>query len=78
MRHMQPAITANPGHEAYFYCFDDDDPDVVVVYQQYRDGDAASAFVNTAAYRDYLTESEPLLAEPPVLTRATPHWQKRS
>jgi quinol monooxygenase YgiN len=76
LRHLQPAISANPGHDAYFYCFDDEDPDVVVVYQQYRDADAAAAFLATTAYRDYFDESAPLLAEAPVLTRATPRWQR--
>jgi quinol monooxygenase YgiN len=75
-QHMQPAVADNPGHEAYYYCFDDADADVVVVYQQYADSEAAAAFLETAAYRAYLEESEPLLAEPPALTRAVPQWQK--
>lgn len=27
--HMAPAVTDNPGHLAYHYCFDNSDPDVI-------------------------------------------------
>ena len=33
MRHMQPNITSNPAHEAYFYCFDNNDPDSICAFQ---------------------------------------------
>jgi hypothetical protein len=29
MRYMQPAIARNAEHEAYFYCFNNDDPDSI-------------------------------------------------
>ena len=34
-KHMAPAIPANPGHTAYFYCFDNADPDSISAFQQY-------------------------------------------
>jgi len=34
-KHMAPAIAANPGHIAYFYCFDNSDPDAICAFQQY-------------------------------------------
>ncbi len=34
-KHMAPAIAANPGHLAYFYCFDNSDPDAICAFQQY-------------------------------------------
>lgn len=73
--HMPAAIEANDGHEAYFYCYAED-PDVIVVYQQYADDDAAQSFLGNPAYLAYLTEVEGLLAGPPQLTRATPRWTK--
>lgn len=75
-QHMADAIAANEGHEFYRYCFADDDPDVIVVYQQYADAGAAAAFVESAAYRAYLDAVEPLLSGPPVVVTATPRWQK--
>ena len=35
-KHMMPAITANEGHEAYFYCFGSE-LDTICAFQQYSD-----------------------------------------
>jgi quinol monooxygenase YgiN len=75
-RHMRPAIAANPGHEAYFYCYDDADADVICAFQQYADAGAARDFLATASYAAYLREVEPLLAGPPQVTAVTPVWSK--
>lgn len=77
-RHMQPRIAANAGHEAYFYCYDNNDPDVIRVYQQYSDAEAMQIFLAHPGYADYLREVEPLLASPPELVTATPIWIKES
>ena len=42
-KHMAPAIAANLGHEAYFYCFDPADPDAICAFQQYRSPEEAAA-----------------------------------
>lgn len=73
--HMPAAIEANDGHEAYFYCYADD-PDTIVVFQQYADDAAAQGFLSHPAYLAYLTEVEPLLAGPSQLTRAITRWSK--
>lgn len=73
-RHMQPAIAGNPGHEAYFYCFDDDDPDSICAFQVYADAEASQVFLGTEGYAAYLKEVEPLLAGPPEVTSLTPVW----
>jgi quinol monooxygenase YgiN len=75
-RHMAPAIKANPGHTAYFYCLDESDPDVIYAFQQYVSLEASQAFLETAHYAAYVEEVEPLLAGPPVVTPLTPVWQK--
>ena len=41
-KHMMPAIRANEGHEAYFYCFGSD-PDTICAFQQYTDSDSMQA-----------------------------------
>jgi len=76
-RHMPDAIAANDGHELYRYCFAEDSPDVIVVYQQYVDADAAAAFLETPPYLAYLREVEPLLEGPPEAVRAVVRWQKK-
>jgi quinol monooxygenase YgiN len=74
-RNMQPAIAANPGHIAYSYCFGAD-PDVICAFQQYRDADAARAFLQTPAYAAYLKEVEPLLLGEPEIDILDIQWSK--
>lgn len=75
-KHMAPATTANPGHLAYTYCFDDNDPDVIVAFQVYRDEDEAAAFQRTPAYAAYEVTVAPLLTGAPSVARLTPVWSK--
>lgn len=75
-KHMAPAITSNPGHDAYVYCLDASDPDVICAFQQYRSPEAAAAFLETEAYRAYEQEVAPLLVGPPEVKRLTPVWVK--
>lgn len=75
-RHMAPAVSANPGHIAYFYCFDNADPDAIVAFQQYVSAEAAGEFLKTDSYAAYLQEVEPLLSGPPQVTALTPMWSK--
>jgi len=74
-KHMAPAIAANDGHEAYFYCFGAD-PDTICAFQQYRDRDAADAFLETPAYAAYLEEVTPLLSGEPEVTVLDVMWSK--
>ena len=32
-KHVRPRVEANPDHEAYYFCFDEADPDVICVFQ---------------------------------------------
>ena len=67
---------ANPGHTAYFYCFDRADPDSICAFQQYASAEAAEAFLEHSSYAAYLKEVEPLLSGPPQLTALEPVWSK--
>ncbi|WLQ14441.1 antibiotic biosynthesis monooxygenase [Hahella aquimaris] len=75
-KHMAPAVSANPGHTAYFYCFDNAEPDSIYAFQQYASPEASQAFLETDSYAAYLEEVEPLLSGPPQVTSLTPVWTK--
>jgi quinol monooxygenase YgiN len=75
-KYMAPAISANPGHTDYFYCFDDADPDSICAFQQYANVEASQNFLKTDSYAAYLKEVEPLLSGPPRVTALTPVWSK--
>lgn len=74
--HLRPQIAANPAHEAYFYCYDDADPDAICAFQQYADRASSQAFVSTPEYAAYVEAVSPLLADPPVVQMLTPQWIK--
>lgn len=75
-KHMAPAISANPGHTAYFSWFDNTEPDSIYAFQQYLSLKASQEFLQTSGYAAYLREVESLLAGPPQVTAFTPIWSK--
>lgn len=75
-KHMAPAIATNPGHLAYFYCFDNSDPDSICAFQLYASVEASQEFLKTGSYAAYLKDVEPLLSGPPQVTALTPKWSK--
>jgi quinol monooxygenase YgiN len=77
-KHLQPRIAANPAHEAYFYCYDDADPDMICVFQQYTNPAASQEFLKAPWYAEYVDEVSPLLAGEPEIRAATPVWVKGS
>lgn len=73
---MAPAVSANSGHLAYFYCFDSTDPDAICAFQHYASTEAAEEFLKSSSYLAYVREVEPLLAGPPQVTSLVPIWRK--
>ncbi len=76
--HLAPSIQARQVHDAYFYCYDDSDPDTIRVFQRYAVGADPQAFMQGPAYDAYLAAVTPLLAHPPVIHAATVAWAKDS
>lgn len=77
-KHMQPRIAQNKDHEAYFYCYNDNDLESICVYQQYSSRESSQAFLKHSSYANYLKEVEPFLAGEPEVTTATLIWEKRT
>jgi quinol monooxygenase YgiN len=75
-KHVKPHVAANPAHEFYFFCYDDNEPDTIRVYQQYTDRASSEEFMKGSWYRDYLDEVASLLSNPPEIRAATPVWTK--
>lgn len=75
-KHVKPRATANPGHEAYYFCYDRNDPDVICVFQLYPDSAALQDFLKGAWYADYLNEVSQFVAVPPQITPADLIWAK--
>lgn len=73
-KQIRPRIGAETGHEAYFYCCDDYDPEVICVFQLYADRHGPQAFVKQSWYAAYEAEVAPLLTGDSEYRSATPRW----
>jgi len=75
-KHVQPRAAANPAHEAYYFCYDSKDPDVICVFQLYSSEADKQEFLKGAWYPDYLKEVGEFVALPPQITPANLVWAK--
>jgi quinol monooxygenase YgiN len=75
-KYARSYIASNGAQIAYFYGFDDHDPDVIVAYQVYSAELATDDFVKQPWYSNFATETEALLAEPSEFCSITPQWIK--
>jgi quinol monooxygenase YgiN len=75
-RCVQPRVAANPAHEAYFFCYDNTDPDVICVFQLYTDEAAMHEFLKGEWYPGYLSEVSTVVAAPPQISPAALVWSK--
>jgi quinol monooxygenase YgiN len=73
---VKPRAAANPAHEAYYFCHDNTDPDVICVFQLYSSAEAAQEFLGGAWYPDYLREVGEFVSVPPEITPAELVWAK--
>lgn len=58
------------------YCYDDNDPDTIVVFQLAADQASGQEFVKQSWFADYQRETAALLAGPSEVRTATPQWVK--
>jgi quinol monooxygenase YgiN len=77
-KHLRPRIADNAAHEHYFYCYDDNDPDAICVFQLYGDRNGPQEFVKQPWYPAYEAEVSPLLTGESEFRSATPFWIKGS
>ena len=75
-KHVKPRAAANPAHEAYYFCFDSNDPDVICVFQLYTDKTAMENFLKGDWYPGYLKEVGEFVSVAPQITPADLVWSK--
>jgi quinol monooxygenase YgiN len=75
-KYVKPRAAANPAHEAYYFCYDSKDPDVICVFQLYSREPAMQEFLKGAWYPDYLKEVGEFVALAPQITPADLVWAK--
>ena len=76
-KYVRDYVAGSDRQPAYFYCYDDNDPDTIVVFQLHADQDSGNAFTRQPWYGDYQRETAGLLARPSEFRSATPQWMKK-
>ncbi len=61
---------------AYFYCYDDNDPDVIVAFQLCTDQAGVEDFVKQPWFAAYEADTAALIAAPSEFRTVTPLWVK--
>jgi quinol monooxygenase YgiN len=74
LKHLAPRAETNQAQEAVVLCFDGQDPDVLYLFEVYRDPDALQQAAQAPWFADYMGEVGPLLAGEPEVTMASPVW----
>ncbi|NJM81127.1 MAG: antibiotic biosynthesis monooxygenase [Tabrizicola sp.] len=75
-KYARDYVTGSNGQLAYCYCYDDNDPDTIVVFQLAADQTSGQEFVKQPWFADYERETAALLASPSEFRSATPQWAK--
>lgn len=75
-KYARDYVGAAGGQLSYYYCFDNNDPDTIVVFQLHADETSGQDFVKQPWYADYEAETAALLAEPTEFRTAAPQWIK--
>lgn len=75
-KYVKPRVESSSDHEAYYFCHDEDDEDVVCVFQLFSHVAAVDEFMAGEWYPHYLAEIAEVVAEAPQINRALPAWIK--
>ncbi len=71
-------VASSNGQLAYYYCYDDHDPDAVIVFQVAADQASGQAFVKQPWFAAYERKTAALLAGPSEFRTVTLQWVKSS
>ena len=75
-KYARDYVAGSNGALSCYYCFDDNDPDTVIVFQLAADQTSGQEFVKQPWFAEYQRETAALLAGPSELRTATPQWVK--
>jgi quinol monooxygenase YgiN len=75
-KYVRDYVAGNDGALSCYYCYDDNDPDTVIVFQLAADQALGQEFVKQPWFADYQRETAALLDGSSELRVATPQWVK--
>ena len=74
--HLKARAEANDHQQVYFFCCDNNDPDVFFLFELYDDASALQQNAQADWFANYMAEVGPLIDGPPEVHQGTPVWSK--
>lgn len=75
-KYARDYVAGSNGSLSYYYCYDDSDPDAIVVFGLATGQAVGQAFVKQPWFGDYQRETAALVAGPSEVRTLTPQWVK--
>ena len=75
-KYARDYVAGSSGALSVYYCYDDNDPDTIIVFQLAADQASGQDFVKQPWFADYQRETAALLAGPSEVRTATPRYVK--
>lgn len=75
-KYARDYVAGSNGALSFYYCYDDNDPDAIIVFGLTADQASNKEFAQQPWFSDYQQETAALLAEPVEVRTATPQWVK--
>lgn len=74
--YLKPRAEANDAQEVYFTCYDDQNENVMYLFELYGSHDAMGANAGADWFQEYMGKVFPLLDGQPEMSMTTPIWSK--
>ena len=75
-QHLQARAEANTAQELYFFCYDNNEPDTILLFEVYNDPAALDDNAKSDWFAAYMEAVGPLLDGMPEIDMTTPVWVK--
>jgi quinol monooxygenase YgiN len=75
-RYARDYVAGSKGALSYYYCYDDNDPDAIVVFGLATDQASGQDFLKQPWFGDYQRETAALVVGPSEVRTLTPQWAK--
>ncbi len=75
-KHLKQRAAENTTQEVYFYCYDNQDQNLICMFEYYTDSEEIQHNSKTSWFQSYMQEAIPLLDGEPEVNMASPIWIK--
>jgi len=75
-KHLKQRAESNEAQDMYCYCYDENDENILLIFERYIDREALNNNAQQDWFREYMNEVGPLLDGDPDVSFGLPIWTK--